>query len=243
MVILEEEEKRIKPKYQVEFEASGEKALFSNPPLSCGGDKTTYDVPTYSALRGLCESIYWQPSFSWVIDEVRVMNRIDKVAEHEKSTSKIHAKTFDLRTAGVLYNVRYRIRAHIEWNKNHPQLAGDWNAAKHLDIIQREIKHGGRRDPYFGRREYSAKVVPCEFWEGDGYYDSESCRVIGTMFHSEIYPEHAYSKETEGKITKCLWYATMNHGVIRYLPPEKCVQIPVRNQEKMVFENKEPEDR
>ena len=36
----------------VEFEVSGPYALFSDPVLRIGGEKCTYQVPTYEALKG-----------------------------------------------------------------------------------------------------------------------------------------------------------------------------------------------
>ena len=33
-------------------------------------------IPTYEALKGITESIYWKPTIIWIIDAVRVMNPI-----------------------------------------------------------------------------------------------------------------------------------------------------------------------
>ena len=41
-----------------------------------GGEKCTYQIPTYQALKGILESIYWKPTITWVIDKVRVMKAI-----------------------------------------------------------------------------------------------------------------------------------------------------------------------
>ena len=60
----------------IEFEVYGSYALFSDPVLRVGGEKTSYHIPTYEALKGITESIYWKPTFKWVIDAVRVMNKI-----------------------------------------------------------------------------------------------------------------------------------------------------------------------
>ena len=42
----------------VEFEVTGEYALFSDPITRVGGEKFTYQVPTYEALKGILQSVY-----------------------------------------------------------------------------------------------------------------------------------------------------------------------------------------
>ena len=59
----------------VEFVVYGRRALFSDPITRVGGEKFSYHVPTYEALRGILESVYWKPTFIWYIDEVRVMRK------------------------------------------------------------------------------------------------------------------------------------------------------------------------
>ena len=60
----------------VEFEVFGDYALFSDPLMRLGGEKCTYQVPTYEALKGILSSVYWKPTFIWRIMDVRVMNPI-----------------------------------------------------------------------------------------------------------------------------------------------------------------------
>ena len=52
-------------------------ALFSNPTLSVGGEKCSYQVPTYESIKRITENIYWKPTIKWVIDSVIVLNQID----------------------------------------------------------------------------------------------------------------------------------------------------------------------
>lgn len=61
---------------QIEFEVSGNYALFTDPLTKLGGEKLSYQIPTYQALKGIVESIYWKPTLIWIIDEVRIMNPI-----------------------------------------------------------------------------------------------------------------------------------------------------------------------
>src|ERR1700722_13254880 len=60
----------------MEFRVSGRYALFTDPLTRVGGEKCSYQTPTYEALKGIAKSIYWKPSLVWVIDEVHVMKAI-----------------------------------------------------------------------------------------------------------------------------------------------------------------------
>ena len=60
----------------VEFEVSGDYGLFSDPIMRVGGEKCSYHIPTYEALKGILASVYWKPTIIWIIDAVRVMNLI-----------------------------------------------------------------------------------------------------------------------------------------------------------------------
>lgn len=63
-------------KSRIDFKVSGRFALFTDPLTKIGGEKCSYHIPTYEALKGIAKSIYWKPTFVWVIDNVRVMRRI-----------------------------------------------------------------------------------------------------------------------------------------------------------------------
>ena len=60
----------------VEFQVTGDYALFSDPITRVGGEKCTYQVPTYEALKGILSSVYWKPTIIWYIDAVRVLEPI-----------------------------------------------------------------------------------------------------------------------------------------------------------------------
>ena len=60
----------------VEFVVYGNYALFSDPIMRVGGEKCSYQIPTYEAIKGIVSSVYWKPTIVWFIDEVRVMNKI-----------------------------------------------------------------------------------------------------------------------------------------------------------------------
>ena len=48
----------VRKRNSVEFEVFAKYALFSDPITRVGGEKFSYQVPTYQALKGVLESIY-----------------------------------------------------------------------------------------------------------------------------------------------------------------------------------------
>ena len=51
----------------VEFQVTGDYALFSDPLMRVGGEKCSYQIPTYEALKGVMASVYWKPTIVWYI--------------------------------------------------------------------------------------------------------------------------------------------------------------------------------
>mgnify|MGYP002509202458 CR=1 FL=1 len=50
----------------IEFEVYGDYALFSDPVTRVGGEKSSYHIPTYEALKGIVESMYKAAIFAAV---------------------------------------------------------------------------------------------------------------------------------------------------------------------------------
>ena len=46
----------------VEFVVYGPYALFTDPLTRMGGEKLSYQLPTYQSLKGIIESVYWKPT-------------------------------------------------------------------------------------------------------------------------------------------------------------------------------------
>ena len=154
----------------IEYKVYGAYALFTDPLTKTGGEKFSYQVPTYQALKGITESIYWKPTLQWIIDECRVMNTIRMEAKGIRPI-KYHGGN-DLATYTYLKDVEYHVRAHFVWNENRPELAADRNEHKHYQIAKRMIERGGRRDIFLGTRECQAYVEPCGFADGEGRHRS-----------------------------------------------------------------------
>ena len=216
---------------RVEFEVWGDYALFSDPITRVGGEKFTYQVPTYEALKGVLQSVFWKPTFIWIIDSVRVMNQIQTETKGIRPIKYQHgAKETpnDLSYYTYLKDCRYQVRAHFIWNENRPELMADRNENKHHNMAKRMIARGGRRDIFLGTRECQAYVQPCVFGEGQGAYDNTPQLDFGTMYHGITYADEAYSEETKGRMTVRLWHAVMRQGVIDFLPPQECTHRPIR---------------
>ncbi len=223
----------------VDFQVIGDYALFSDPITRIGGEKSTLQVPTYEALKGILSSIYWKPTITWVIDSVRVMNPIQTEVKgirpifYDPKAAGKKAKN-DLSFYTYLKDCRYQVRAHFVWNENRPELAADRNENKHHNVARRMIEKGGRRDVFLGTRECQGYVEPCVFGEGTGAYDGIAELGFGLMYHGITYPDEAFSSETKGKMCVRFWHPVMRRGVIDFLPPERCPvsrevrEMPVR---------------
>lgn len=219
----------------VEFSVYGELGLFSDPITRAGGEKCSYQVPTYEALKGIMSSIYWKPTLVWYIDRVRVMNQIQTEVKGVR-TLKYNGKGNDLSYYTYLKNCHYQVQAHFEWNLNRDNLKDDRNENKHYKIAKRMIERGGRRDVFLGTRECQAYVEPCRFGKGEGAYDNLNELSFGLMYHGITYPDEAYSEETRGKMTVNFWNPIMKKGVIDFLRPEECrIHKPLHNMEMKIF--------
>lgn len=225
----------MKYRNSVEFEVWGDLALFSDPVTRVGGEKLTYQIPTYEALKGIMQSIYWKPSLIWIIDDVRIMNPIQTVTKGIRPIKYYNDKN-DLSYYTYLCDCRYQVRAHFIWNENRPELMADWNENKHYYIAKRMIEKGGRRDIFLGTRECQGYAGPCIFGEGKGAYDHTQELSFGMMYHGITYADEAYSEKTKGKMSVRLWQPVMRNGVISFIPPWNCIHRTVREMNMKKFE-------
>lgn len=200
----------------VEFKVSARHALFTDPLTRIGGEKCSYHIPTYEALKGIAKSIYWKPTFIWVIDEVRVMKRIRTQTKGTKPLEFGGGNTLAIYT--FLADVEYQVRAHFEWNTHRPELEDDRIEGKHYAIAQRTLERGGRQDIFLGTRDCQGYAEPCEFGSGGGDYDGAGDLAYSLMFHGFDYPDETGVKELHARF----WRPTMADGHIRFVRPEDC---------------------
>jgi len=209
----------------IEFKVWGNYALFTDPITKIGGEKSTYLVPTYEALKGITQSIYWKPTIVWVIDKVRIIKKIKTESKNVKPLC--YSGGNDLSIYTYLRDVEYQVKAHFEWNTQRADLENDRNENKHFDMAKRSLKKGGRRDIFLGARECFAYVEPCTFGEGGSDYDSDNEGFsFGMMFHGFDYPTETNTE----KLTARFWNAQMKNGIIEFPRPEQCsIKREIRN--------------
>ncbi|HLJ27561.1 MAG TPA: type I-C CRISPR-associated protein Cas5c [Candidatus Angelobacter sp.] len=229
------------PRNAIEFRVWGRFAMFTDPLTRVGGEKCSYHVPTYEALKGIAKSIYWKPTFIWIIDTVRVMRRIrtqtkgakplnfggvypserNPTKKKEESYNTLAIYTFltgDPDPNTGLPSVEYQVRAHFEWNDHQPELKRDQVEGKHYAIARRSLERGGRQDIFLGTRDCQGYVEPCVFGSGQGDYDSKGELGFGLMFHSFGYPDET----GVNKLQSNFWFPKMMNGVMEFPRPEQC---------------------
>lgn len=202
------------PKNSLSFTVKGRYALFTDPLTRIGGEKCSYHIPTYEAIKGITESIYWKPTFTWVIDRVRVMKPIRTEAKNMKPINISGGNS--LATYTYLSAVEYQVIAHFEWNFQRDDLKHDRIEGKHFDVAQRMLKKGGRRDIFLGTRECQGYVEPCDFGSGPGFHDDAGELGYGLMFHGFDYPDSIGKKELHSRF----WHAVIRNGIIDYPDPK-----------------------
>lgn len=208
----------------IEFSVFGKYALFTDPLTKMGGEKSTYQIPTYQAIKGISESIYWKPSLMMYVDEIRVMNPIQMESKGIRPIEYGGGNT--LANYTYLKDTEYRVKAHFEFNMNRPDMKYDRNEGKHYSILKRSLKVGGRRDIFLGSRECQGYVEAVPFEEGEGFYDNIDEIHFGTMVHGINYPDETGKDEMEVR----LWHPVMKGGVIKFPRPEECTLIkPIKS--------------
>ncbi len=201
---------------QVEFKVFGRFALFTDPLTKIGGEKCSYHIPTYESLKGIAKSIYWKPTFIWVIDKVRIMKRIRTQSKSVKPL--VYGGGNSLAIYTYLADVEYQVLAHFEWNPHRDDLAEDRDTDKHWHVAQRMIEKGGRQDIFLGTRECQGYVEPCKFGEEKGNYDAHGELTYGLMFHGFDYPDETGKNELHSRF----WHPVMVDGVVTFPKPEAC---------------------
>ncbi|GHV85920.1 type I-C CRISPR-associated protein Cas5 [Spirochaetia bacterium] len=204
---------------KIKYLLTGRYALFTDPVTKIGGEKSTYHLPTYQALKGITESIYWKPTFIWVIDRVRIMHKIQTESKNVKPLQmdgQYGTNRHDLSIYTYLRDVMYQVEAHFEWNMQRDDLASDRNEDKHYQIAHRMLEKGGRRDIFLGSRECQGYVEPCRFGDGEGYYDDEKELSYGLVFHSFEYP----SESGIEKLFARFWQVKFVNGIIEFPRPK-----------------------
>ena len=218
-------------KNSITFLVYGRYALFTDPITHLGGEKCSYHVPTYEALKGIAKSIYWKPTIVWRIKRVRIMNPFRtqtkgmKPIAYEKAGNTLSIYTY-------MVNVAYQVEACFDWNLHRPELAHDRIDGKHYEIAKRMLARGGRQDIFLGTRDCQGYVEPCRFGEGKGAYDDLDELGFGLMFHGFDYPDET----GENMLKARFWRPAMKNGIIEFIRPEECEIVkPIRSMKPKAF--------
>ncbi|MDU2110523.1 MAG: type I-C CRISPR-associated protein Cas5c, partial [Peptoniphilus lacydonensis] len=110
----------------------GAKALITAPESKSGGEKISYDIPTGEVLKGIIDANYFKPTILNVIDEVRIMNKIESYTQGIRLLLKDYKS--DLSAYTFLTDVCYYVKFHFEWNEYREDLKNDRNFNKHESI-------------------------------------------------------------------------------------------------------------
>ncbi len=200
----------------VQFKVSGRYALFTDPLTKTGGEKFSYQIPTYQALKGILESVYWKPTIIWEIVRLRIMKPIQTESKGIKPLK--YGGGNDLAYYTYLKDVEYQVEARFRWNLLRKDLAQDRNENKHYFVSKRMIERGGRRDVFLGARECQGYVEPCVFGEGDSFYDKYPEISFGMMFHGFDYPSETGVSELHARF----WVPRMQNGIVEMISPRDC---------------------
>lgn len=210
----------------IEFKVWGKYALFTDPLTKIGGEKYSYQIPTYESIKGIISSVYWKPTIVWVIDKVRIMKPI-KTQTRSARPIKYGDPGNELSIYTYLSDIEYQVQAHFEWNLYRTDLENDRNENKHFFVARRMIERGGRRDVFLGARECQGYVEPCEFGKYGSFYDDYPGDIsFGLMFHGFDYPDEL----GKGELHARFWHPKMNKGIVEFITPQNCtIRRLVRN--------------
>ncbi len=172
----------------------GEFACFTRPEMKV--ERVTYPCLTPSAARGVLESIFWKPQFTWRVRSIDVLrpirffsilrNEVTKKASPGSLAASAVILADDNRTQRhtlALRDVAYLIRADVEL-RPHAEIE---DPAKFRDQFRRRLASGRCfRQPYLGCREFAAF-----FGEPDGAPREPIDADLGAMLLDVEYPEGA----------------------------------------------------
>lgn len=220
-------------KNQVTYRLWGRYGLFTDPITKLGGEKSSYPIPTYQAIKGITESIYWKPTLTYIVDEIRVLNPIRMESKGIRPAVYTDSGGSNLAYYSYLSRPCYEVKVHFVFNRHRPDLKHDWNENKHYQILKRCIERGGRRDIFLGARECQGYIEPCEYGRKAGAYDEMAELSFGTMVHGLSYPDETGKDE----LTVRLWQPVMKNGVITFIKPEDCLLTqPIKKMKKKIIE-------
>lgn len=204
-------------KGEICIEVWGDFASFAPPYAKV--ERTTYPIPTPSAIRGVLSSIYCKPAeFYWQVTKIEVLKPIRYMSfmrNEVKSTVSVKGDvsssilyTDEERTqrqTQVLKDVRYRITARICPREGY----GGTLEQLYCQALRRI--RGGKAycQPSLGMKEFVGY-----FEESDGTWQPIDVSMdLGLMVY-DVFDLHDYSVRAKTQPRVSLYHAVMEHGVI-----------------------------
>lgn len=199
----------------------GKFACFTRPEMKV--ERVSYEVMTPSAARGILESIFWKPEFSWQIREIRVLkpiryfsilrNEVNNRANY--ASAQRHLRGEDgyyadedrsQRHTLCLRDVAYNIAASVV-----VRLGVEEDEAKYRDQFQRRVKRGQCHNmPYLGCREFTANFAPEPPHDSDTRLREDITVDLGRMLFDLDYRE-----DGSGRGNPRFFHARLAGGVLR----------------------------
>ena len=195
----------------------GDFACFTRPEMKV--ERVSYPVMTPSAARGLLESIFWKPEFTWEIRSIAVLRpiRYFSVLRNEvKTKASIRSVRGWVSEGGAYYADEERTQRHTLALRDVAYLIAadpvlrthaDADVAKYRDQFRRRVARGQCfQAPYLGCREFVAA-----FGEPDGSERPEPLtESLGRMLFDLTYPAE---QQTE-RSTPVFFEAALEDGVL-----------------------------
>lgn len=195
----------------------GDFACFTRPENKV--ERVSYPVLTPSAARGVLESIFWKPEFTWQVEEIWVLqpiryfsilrNEVNSKASERAAAGwqkngggYVTAEDRAQRHTLALCNVAYVIHANIVLRTH-----ADADEAKYRDQFRRRVQSGRCfARPYLGCREFSADF-------GEPQTGEEPINVtddLGYMLY-----DLNYNPDGTGRGVPLFFPAYLDRGVLR----------------------------
>ena len=195
----------------------GEYACFTRPETKV--ERVSYPIMTPSAARGLLESIFWKPEFTWQVEEIWLLKPIRHVSilRNEVNSKASDRSVANWQKSGggfiasddraqrhtlALRDVAYVIQANVVL-RDH----ADADEAKYRDQFRRRVQSGRCYSrPYLGCREFAAEFGEVQSDERPVDFTDD----LGLMLH-----DLTYATDGSGRGTPVFFQAQVEQGVLQ----------------------------
>ena len=201
----------------------GDFACFTRPELKT--ERVSYPIITPSAARGVLESIFWKPEFTWQVEEIQTLKPIVyfSIVRNEINARQTTATARNWqRNGGGFAAADHRVQRHTlalrdvaYIIKASQQLKDEANAnpAKYRDQFRRRVAQGRCfATPYLGCREFTAWFEPPDGTEQPIQVTEDFGSMLLTL---------RYAPDGSGYATPRFFNARLVEGVLRVPAPRE----------------------